>query len=58
MGHYLHNLWEEYLKVHKTAYKNLGIYGRFLDMGAIYASLSGTAQVSMVIMHVCMHDVW
>ena len=43
-GHYHCNLWREYLKVHKTAYKYLGIYVGFYDVGAIYASLSGTAQ--------------
>ena len=29
-GHYLCNLWEEYLSFHKTAYTYLGIYGYFL----------------------------
>ena len=29
-GHYLCNLWEEYLKVHKTAYKFLGICVGFM----------------------------
>ena len=29
-GHYLCNLWEEYLKIHKTAYKFLGIYVGFM----------------------------
>ena len=28
--HYLCNLWEEYFKVHKTAYKYLGIYVGFM----------------------------
>ena len=43
-GHYLCNLWGEYLKVHKTAYKYFGIHVLFFDVGAIFASLSGTAQ--------------
>ena len=44
LGHYLCNLWGEYLKVHKTAYKYLWVFVGFYDVGAKYASLSGTAQ--------------
>ena len=41
--HYLCNLWGKYLKVHKIAYKYLGVYVGFM-MWEPYASLSGTAQ--------------
>ena len=42
--HYLCNLWGEYLKIHKTACQRFGIYVGFSFSGAVYASLSGTAQ--------------
>ena len=50
--HYLCNLRGENLKVHKTAYKYLGIYVGFYDVGAIKASPQRDSPVSMVIMHV------
>ena len=43
-GHYLCNLWEEHLKVHKTGLQVSWELCGFCDVGAIYASLSGTAQ--------------
>ena len=42
--HYFCNLWEEYFKVHKNCLQVSGDLCGFYDMGAIYASLSGTAQ--------------
>ena len=49
-GHYLCNPWGEHLKIHKVASMYFGEFLRFFrflrffSVGAIYASLSGTAQ--------------
>ena len=42
-GHYLCNLWGEYFKIHKTVYNFWDLWG-ILNLEAVYASLSGTAQ--------------
>ena len=43
-GHYLCNLQEEYLKIHKIAFSVVWDFCGFYDLEAIFASLSGTAQ--------------
>ena len=43
-GHYLCNLWEEHLKIHKVANMYFGRLFEVFYVEAIYASLSGTAQ--------------
>ena len=54
-GHYLCNLWGEYLKIHNTAYMYCGSFFGDFYVEAIYASLSGTVQSPWLL---CMHGLF